>query len=191
MEVMVFIDGTWLWHSTMSLDDKLDLYKLPRKIVSVLSKKWDRELVLKDVILTSSIPVNVQPCDMFGINKRENFFKVLEEKCGYKVEIYNINFRGRSLNRSLRHPNDTWEPKEKCVDIAVASNLIYYAALNEYDVAVLITGDKDFLPALSKVTALNKKAVIASFRKSCSHRLIDNYPGLIFIDDLIDDIRMV
>lgn len=185
--VMFFIDGTWLWHNMMPQKRrsglKLDLYKLPREIVKCLPTR----VTLGPVILSASLPKNVDPRDTKLVTKRENFFHLLEKKCQYTLDIYEIDFRGRRLLKKDRDPHDSWEPKEKCVDISVASNLVYHAALDDYDQAVVITGDKDFIPALNKVKQLKKDIVIASFRESCSHQLIETYKT-IFIDDILDDV---
>ena len=45
--------------------------------------------------------------------------------------------RPRRLRRTDRDPNDTFEPKEKCVDIALATSMLFNAAMaNAYDVAI-------------------------------------------------------
>lgn len=185
--VMFFIDGTWLWHNMMPQKQrnnvKLDLYKLPREIIKTLPHK----VSLGPVILSASLPKNVDPRDNKLVAKRLNFFHLLEKKCDYTLDIYEIDFRGRRLLKKDRDPKDTWEPREKCVDISVASNLLYHAALDNYDQAVIITGDKDFIPALGKVKQLNKDVMIASFRESCSQQLLDIHKT-IFIDDILADV---
>ena len=41
--------------------------------------------------------------------------------------------------------------QEKCVDISLAVEMLYMATVPDaYDVAVIITGDKDFMPAMQK-----------------------------------------
>jgi uncharacterized LabA/DUF88 family protein len=186
--VMIFIDGTWLWHNMMSLKRKIDLSKLPCEIISHIEKKNKIRIKLKEVILCASSPENVDSRDECLIQKRSKFFNMLQEKCGYTLEIYNIDFRGNRILKKDRNPNDFWKPKEKCVDIAVTSNLLYYAAINGYDRAVVITGDKDFDPAFIKVLNLGKKITIASFRNSCSQQLNRYEP--IFIDDFINRILL-
>lgn len=66
----------------------------------------------------------------------------------------------------LAHGNSE---KEKCVDIALASEMLYYATLpNAYDIAVLVSGDFDFMPALLKVRQQGKRVAVCATRKSCS-----------------------
>ena len=61
--------------------------------------------------------------------------------------------------------------QEKCVDIMVAVDMLYSACTNAYDVAVLVTGDKDFVPALQKTRLASKRVALASVRNSCNKDL--------------------
>ena len=58
--------------------------------------------------------------------------------------------------------------QEKCVDISLAAEMIYQSCMNNLDIAVIVTGDKDFVPALEKVRLLSKKVCICSMRAACS-----------------------
>ncbi len=41
---------------------------------------------------------------------------------------------------------------EKCIDISLAVEMLHYATVpGAYDVAILVSGDKDFIPALSRI----------------------------------------
>ena len=189
---MFFIDGTWLWHNMMSHytnnGTKIDLSRLPHLIIERLYESLQVPLYYTNTILCASIPVNAHSSDYGAISKRRHFFEMLEQKCGYVVELYEINFKGRRLLKQNRDTNDSWEPKEKCVDIATATNILYYSS--NYDLAVVITGDRDFIPALEKTRALGKQVEIASFENSCSRELVDFSPNIIWIDSLIDQITL-
>lgn len=187
----IFIDGTWLWHNIMGLNldfpQRFDLGKLPITLNKYIANRLNVIISRGNAILSISIPNNVHELDKLSIFRRENFLNVLESKFGYIVERYSIDFKGRRLHKQDRHRNDKWEPKEKCVDISVASNLIYHAAVNSYDLAILITGDKDFIPALNKVKALGKRVMIASFKQSCSQDLIDGY-DIIWLEEILPEL---
>jgi uncharacterized LabA/DUF88 family protein len=187
----IFIDGTWLWHNIMALkldsSNKFDLGRLPVALSKYIATKLNAIITREGTILSTSIPSNVHEQDKMFVSRRENFLNTLEGKYGYIIQRYPIDFKGRRLYKQDRHPNDRWEPKEKCVDISVASSLLYHAAVGTYDLAVLITGDKDFIPALDKVKLLGKQVMIASFRQSCSQDLIDNY-DIVWLDDLLSEL---
>ena len=68
-----------------------------------------------------------------------------------------------------------------------------YLIIDAYDIAVIVTGDKDFIPALQKTRLKAKRVAICSMRNSCNLHLIrpeeharDFTP--LWIDDFIDDI---
>ena len=188
---MLFIDGTWLWHSMMSFKSntgtKLNLEHLPIQICEKVADIYQQDLSYSGTVLCASMPVNTSPKDKEAVEKRRVFFEILKDKCKYIVETFDIDFKGRRLLKQHRHPNDTWSPKEKCVDIATAANMFYH--MQDYDIAILVIGDKDFYPILSKLLAFNKKYVLASFKNSCSQYLQKLVPHIIWLDDLFPKIQ--
>ena len=53
--------------------------------------------------------------------------------------------------------------QEKCVDISLAVEMMHYAGMDgAYDIAVLLSGDKDFMPALSRVRYRGKQVALCS-----------------------------
>ena len=59
--------------------------------------------------------------------------------------------------------------REKCVDIALAVDMLHYATVpGAFDVAVLVSGDADFLPALVRTRQRGKRVAICSLRNSAS-----------------------
>ena len=184
IRTMIFIDGTWLWHNIMAKDyGRLDFSKIINKSLTYIFPKGG--YTLNGVIFSASQPINVDPVDAQFVDKKKVFFEALEKKCGFVLDIHDIDFHGRRLYKSKRSEEDTWKPKEKCVDISIASNIFYYAAKNEYDVAVIMTGDRDFLPTFRKINKLGKVVVLVSMGGSCSHKLSNEYPTL-FLDTYLD-----
>jgi uncharacterized LabA/DUF88 family protein len=76
---------------------------------------------------------------------------------------------------------------QKGVDVELAIDVLDAAHQDRYDVAVLVTGDGDFVPLVRRITSLSKHAVVAHFeiepwkdeqgrsqkRTFCSQALID------------------
>ena len=60
--------------------------------------------------------------------------------------------------------NGVWE--EKMVDVLIASDMVFSAARNEYDTAILITADNDLVPAIQRVKNLNHKVELIVFTKA-------------------------
>ena len=206
MKMMLFIDGTWLYSNTPRLagsygkgDFQVDFGRLPR----VLAEEVSRQLgpVEVDVVRTylfGSYASNCDPRDDEAVKRRLDFFSLLKEEYHYELEIFPINFRGRRLRRVDRDPKDPFEPKEKCVDIALATSMLYFAALpSAYDVAIAVIGDQDFKPVLQHVRRLGKRVAIASIRDSCTPEFADPRDearvkdfDIIWLDDLLHRLEL-
>jgi len=108
------------------------------------------------------------------VQRRLDFFSMLKEEHHYELETFPVNFKGRRLRRMDRDPRDPFEPKEKCVDIALATAMLYYAAIHYvYDIAIAVVGDQDFKPVLQHVRRLGKRVAIASIQGSCTPDFAD------------------
>jgi hypothetical protein len=80
---------------------------------------------------------------------------------------------------------------EKCVDIQLAVEMLHYATVpNSYDVAILLSGDKDFLPALVRTRQKARKVGLVSMRTACNRALYETPNVLdydvIWIEDYLD-----
>ncbi len=182
IKFMLFIDGTWLYSNTPRLVEAsgqtgftLDFGKLPRVLADEVSRAMGHdEYTVVRTHLFGSYADNVDPRDAEPVQRRLNFFTQLRQQHHYEVEAFPINFRGKRLRKSDRDPNDTFEPKEKCVDIALATSMLFNASMpNAYDVAIAVAGDQDFKPVLQSVRRLGKRVAIASVQGACSSELSD------------------
>ncbi|MFC1870489.1 NYN domain-containing protein [Chloroflexota bacterium] len=64
-------------------------------------------------------------------------------------------------------------PVEKGVDIMLATDLLYFAWHDLYDVAVLVSGDADFAYALQTVKNMGKHVEVAYFESGVSRDLLN------------------
>jgi hypothetical protein len=90
----------------------------------------------------------------------EGFLKGLELRPGYFVR------REPRVRRSVRCPQCGEEYEyttEKRVDTRLVADLIHHAANSNFDAAVLVSGDDDFVPAVEAVTALGKPVWVATW----------------------------
>ncbi|NMB87311.1 MAG: NYN domain-containing protein [Chloroflexi bacterium] len=205
-KIMIFIDGTWLYSNSARLCDsygdpdfRIDFGKLPHVLASEVSRHLGPNEV--DVIRTylfGSYAANYDLRDEDSVNRRRDFFDMLREEYHYEVETYPINYMGRRVRKMDRDPRDPFEPKEKCVDISLATAVLYYAAIpNAYDIAVVVVGDRDFIPMLQNVRRLGKRVAIASIKNSCAPEFADpsdesrvkDY-DLIWLDDLLHRLEL-
>jgi hypothetical protein len=82
---------------------------------------------------------------------------------------------------------------EKCVDIQLAVEMLHYATVpNAYDVALLLTGDKDFMPAMVRTRQKGRRVGLVSMRNACNKALTET-PNIkdfnvVWIEDYLDDL---
>lgn len=205
-KAMIFIDGTWLYSNTPKLaetygkpDYHVDFGKLPRVLAQQVSEQMGGSEV--DVVRTylfGSYATNYAPQDEEAVQRRLDFYSMLKEEYHYEVETFPINFRGRRLRRADRDPYDTFEPKEKCVDIALAASILFYAAIPyAFDIAICVLGDQDFKPVLQYARRLGKRIAIVSIKGSCAPEFADFRDearvkdfDTIWLDDLVDQLEL-
>lgn len=207
MKIMVFVDGTWLYANMSNLRRAfgadhyaVDFGKLPNVLAGALDAR--AAAPLPDVVRTylfGSYATNADPVDADAGIRRRAFFDLLTEEFHYEVELFPIDFRGRRLRRADRDPSDPFEPREKQVDVALASTMLFLATQPAaFDVAVVVAGDSDFVPALQYVRRLGKRVAIASIRGSCSDILSDPLDrarvkdfDIVWLDDLVGELELV
>ena len=182
IKFMLFIDGTWLYSNTSRLVEAsgepgfvLDFGKLPRVLAEEVGRRLGHdEWTVVRTHMFGSYADHIDPRDREPVERRLNFFAMLRQQHHYEVEAFPIDFRGKRLRRTDRDPSDVFEPKEKCVDIALATSMLFNAAMsNAYDVAIAVIGDQDFKPVLQSVRRLGKRVAIASINGACSGEYTD------------------
>ena len=206
LKIMLFIDGTWLYSNTPRLADsygkgdfQLDFGRLPQVLAEeIRSQLNELDVHVVRTYLFGSYAANYDPHDHEVVQRRLDFFFRLKEEYHYELETFPINFRGRRLRRIDRDPSDPFEPKEKCVDISLATAILYYAAIpNAYDIAVAVVGDQDFKPVFQHVRRLGKQVALVSIQGSCAPEFADPRDeagvkdfDIIWLDDLLHRLEL-
>ena len=76
---------------------------------------------------------------------------------------------------------DTGEREQKEVDVAMACEMVLHAVNDNYDTAIIVSGDRDFVPAVEHIQRLGKTVEVASF-ESCKSSFLkkaaDKYTNL-------------
>jgi cold shock CspA family protein len=203
---MMFIDGSWLYASTPKLaesygkpDYHVDFGRLPSVLADQIRKQPGvGELDFVRTYLFGSYPSNCDPADHEVAERQLKFFNMLKEEFHYEVEVFPINFMGKRLRKSDRVATDTFEPKEKAVDVSLATTMAILAALpGAYDIAIAVVGDRDFVPALQQIRRLGKRVAIASIKRCCSAELADPIDqervkdyDVFWLDDLVIELEL-
>ena len=69
---------------------------------------------------------------------------------------------------------DSYDPDQnvqKEVDVAMAVQMVVHAFKDNYDVAIVVSGDRDFIPAIQEVQAAGKRVEVAAFKTSKSDEM--------------------
>jgi len=84
------------------------------------------------------------------------------------------------------HGGRRQQRREKGVDIALAVDMLEHAFRDNYDTAMLCTGDSDFVPVLRAVKSAGKHAMCCSHRCQLSkdEDLLDAADMFVCLDDL-------
>eukprot|EP00607_Mallomonas_marina_P009868 CAMPEP_0182419078 /NCGR_PEP_ID=MMETSP1167-20130531/3472_1 /TAXON_ID=2988 /ORGANISM="Mallomonas Sp, Strain CCMP3275" /LENGTH=524 /DNA_ID=CAMNT_0024593685 /DNA_START=289 /DNA_END=1863 /DNA_ORIENTATION=- len=191
---MVFMDGTWLYYSLFDggrancpLQRKLGAnwvrdYRVDwNKVIQVIESSLSTQLFyahgytrLVEIIRTYVFTSTRADTSIDG--KRSRLIADFE-KANFDVQ--------RLLTKGSQ---------EKCVDISLAVEMLYMATVPDgYDIAVIVTGDKDFIPAMQKTRMKGKRVAVCSQRNSCNRDLTNPSNRLkdfdvIWLDDYIDEI---
>ena len=127
-------------------------------------------------------PVEVVRASVFTSYKKNTDPK------SFRVKMYN---EMADANYDIHMLESTSNGPEKCVDISLAVEMLHYATVpNAYDVAILLSGDKDFIPAMVRTRQKGRKVGVVSMRTGCNRALYESPHikdfDVVWIDDFLD-----
>ncbi len=204
-KAMIFVDGSWLYRNTPHLGEKfgrsdfhIDYSKLPGVLVEAIGERLRvPQIDLVRICWYGSYPHNHAPDDEPIANRVLDFFDRLREDFAFDVTAFSVDYAGRHIRAHDRDDWDTFSPQEKCVDVALASDLVYYAAQPGcIDIVIPVIGDRDYLPALRNARTLGKRVAVVSIKESCSsvYQRVEAHPPCdgepLFLDDILDKIEL-
>ena len=143
--VMVFIDYRNIYKNFEPMEAKgcsMDVYRLTEILVS------SRELMGAYVF--------------DGISKGDGDTNIMHDN------LRKQGFRVKARDTVVREGNTVIQ---KEVDVSLACELLSHALLDHYDVAIVVSGDRDFVPAIKKVQEAGKRVEVASFRANLSEEV--------------------
>jgi len=103
---------------------------------------------------------------------------------GISVTVKTLKMRRDS---SGGHPRAV----EKGVDVALVTDLLSFAWEGAYDDAVLVSGDADYTGAVEKVKSKGRMIDVVAWKESLSRELKLVASKVVYIDDIVDEIRLV
>jgi uncharacterized LabA/DUF88 family protein len=162
-KVAVYIDGSNLYHSLKSHIGRtnLDFGKLAAKLVA------NRRLVR---VYYYNAPLD-QTREPTQYREQQRFFQALRHVDYLEIRLGRLVYRGS--------PPVAFE---KGVDIKLATDMLVHGSNDNYDVALLVSGDTDFADALQAVKDQGHHVEVALFEPGGSQRLREVADKVIRID---------
>ena len=153
IRVAIFIDGSNLYHS-------LKRHKIKTKFQDIIKILTKGKEVVNIFYYTALLD---KTFDEKRYLKHQKFLEKVKQIPNFNVVLCNL--------RKTILEDGSVEFSIKGDDIHLANDLIKGAFKNEFDEAIIVSGDEDFIPAIETVKELNKKVTNAYFPKSSSYLL--------------------
>ena len=158
MKVALFFDGKNFYTALTKFDSVLEIDY--NKLAEWLTGKASSG---KGEFVGAYYYTGYTPTGQGGGAEFGDFLKGLELQLGYFVKR-EPRVRRKATCRKCRF---TYKyGAEKRVDTRLVADMIKFAAVDAYDVAVLLSGDQDFVPAVEAANALGKRVYIAAWPQS-------------------------
>ncbi len=133
---------------------------------------------------------NIQKSSRIAPGFTVDLYSVCHELVGNRrlVAAYVFDARadnGTASNRTKLHnrlrmigfrviARESYNPEkqeQKEVDVAMACEMVVQAMKDNYDVALVVSGDRDFVPAIQHVQAAGKRVEVAAFDNAFSYEM--------------------
>jgi len=146
--VMIFIDGSNLYHSLKNIFGRtdLDLGKFCRKLLA-------RRKLIRIYYYNAKVGFKEEP---ERYRHQQKFF----------ASVNAIPYSELRLGRLVYSNWPNAPPYEKGIDVQLTTDMLTHGYKNNYDVAILVAGDSDFAPALQAVKDIGKHVEVALFGRS-------------------------
>lgn len=143
-KIAIFIDAANIFYSTQTLGWKLDYQKF--------LDYWKRKGRITGTYFYTAV--------ISTRTKQLKFYRALE-KIGYKVITRELKIIKDKSNKTIIHKGN--------FDVKLAIDVVLKA--KEFDIAVLASGDSDFVPLIEYLHTIKKRVIVVSARGHISREL--------------------
>ena len=152
--VMVFIDGSNLYHSVKATFQRtdIDMGKLAEKLL-------ERRRLIRVYYYNARVGRREEP---ERYKRQETFFNGVAQTPYFELKLGRLVYQGWPSS----------PPYEKGVDIMLATDLLTHSFKNNYDIGILVAGDADYVGALQAVKDNGKNIEVALFGKESTSRAL-------------------
>ncbi len=171
--VIIFIDGSNFYHSVKDTFDIHDNQIDFQKLIDVLR---NGRLLVGVYYYNAALDIKYNK-DVYW--KQQKFFADLRKIPGFNIVLANM--------RKIVRADGKAEYNVKGDDIHLGIDMVSLAYENQYDIAILVSGDGDFSPAVKRVQKLGKKVENAYFSVSRSSLLKQVCDKSALLDDIVEN----
>ncbi len=150
--LMIFIDGSNMYHSLKHFFNRTDI-----DFGKFCQKLLERRRLIRIYYYNATVGLKEEP---ERYHDQQKFF----------AGITTIPYCELRLGRLVYNNWPNSPPYEKGVDIQLATDMITHSFKNNYDVAILVAGDNDYVGALQAVKDNGKHVEVALFGKEQTSR---------------------
>ena len=152
--VMIFIDGSNLYHSLKNIFGRTDL-----DIGRFCHRLLGRRKLIRIYYYNAKVGYKQEP---------ERY----KQQQAFLTSVNAIPYSELRLGRLVYTNWPSVPPYEKGIDVQLATDMLTHSFKNNYDVAILVAGDNDFVGALQALKENGKHVEVALFgKKGSSHQL--------------------
>jgi len=149
----IFIDGSNLYHN-------LRRYNIKTTFEEIIEKIETQREIVNIFYYTALLD---RSTDEDGYKKHKKFLDKISRIPNFNVVLCNL--------RKMILEDGSVDFAIKGDDVYLATDLIKGSYENLYDVAIIVSGDADFIPAIKLTQKNGKKVINAFFPKSSSYQL--------------------
>lgn len=161
---------------------KLDYTKFPKEIASMIG--------IQDVVLTNTLVFFPKPDEFLCKDemklKRYNWRHMLGQRDFItSVEGRHVARPAKGFTRSsmnISNP-DSYYVDEKGTDINLATHLLTKGFHNSYDIALIISGDTDYIPVIDVLRSIGKLVVLVTVGGNKSKQFDGHIDSMVDLDE--------
>ena len=177
--LMAFIDGGYLQEECANrFDEEINYQKLKERILSYFNAncngKYNGDLVR--IYYYDAIVERLN----HKYDEQNDYFNRIKSINGYQVRLGKVAPTGK---------DGTGPVKQKGVDVLLAVDMITKAHSEQYDFAILLAGDSDFLEVVNAVKDSGKRVFGMYFRRHIADDLHDAFDARIEIGNFVNDLK--
>lgn len=170
--IAVFIDASNLWEAQKSKGKLFDLAKLKQYIIASYSA------LTAQFFYYTAYPAN--GTREYSLEAKHKFFTYLSKGLGFVVQKKELKRISIQTSAGLR------VEEKGNMDVEMVIDALHH--IDSYDIAILFTGDSDFLALVTYLRNKGKKVYIFSTKNNISSELRTGADGYTDVLGIVDDI---